>query len=223
MTNLEKYLNKVIQGDCLEVMKQMPDKCVDLVLTDPPYAIPVITGVTRVGVKNYADLSISEGYFRILFKEFARILKTKGSMFIFCDETFYPSVFRALYDDFDSKLIVWEKEQMGMGYHWRRGFELIVFAHRGKTIKKSSDKLDIIKNKRVSNLERQHPAQKPIFLLKYLIENFTEHSDVVFDSFLGSGTTAVAAKQLGRKFIGIEISEKYCKIARDRLRQEVLF
>jgi len=218
----EDFINQIICGDCLEVIKDIPDKSIDLVLTDPPYAVPVVTGVAREGVKNYADLSISEGYFRILFEEFGRILKDAGAMFIFCDETFYPSVFRALYNDFDTKLLVWDKQQMGMGYHWRRGFELIVFAHRGKTEKKSADKLDIIKNKRVGNEEREHPAQKPISLISYLINNFTNENDIIFDSFLGSGTTAVACQALKRNFIGIEISEKYCEIAKQRLRQQIL-
>ena len=68
-----------------------------------------------------------------------------------------------------------------------------------------------------------HPTQKPLGVIGKMIQNSSDEGDIIFDPFLGSGTTAVAAKQLGRKFIGIEISEKYCEIARGRLRQEVLF
>ena len=75
-----------------------------------------------------------------------------------------------------------------------------------------------MKNKEI----REHPTQKPIELFKWILMNYSQESDLILDPFLGSGTTAVAAKQLGRDFIGIEISPKYCEISRERLRQEVL-
>ena len=72
------------------------------------------------------------------------------------------------------------------------------------------------------NAERQHPSPKPLSTLRGIIGNFTDLSDVILDPFLGSGTTAVAAKKLNRKCIGIEIEEKYCEIAANRCRQEVM-
>ena len=71
-------------------------------------------------------------------------------------------------------------------------------------------------------IPRFHPTQKPIRLFGKIIQDFSNESDIIFDPFLGSGTTAIAAKQLKRNFIGIEISEKYCQISKDRLRQELL-
>lgn len=71
--------------------------------------------------------------------------------------------------------------------------------------------------------ERVHPTQKPIELCKYLVQTYTNESDTILDPFMGSGTTLVAAKQLGRNATGIEISEKYCEIARRRLEQDLLF
>lgn len=75
-----------------------------------------------------------------------------------------------------------------------------------------------MKNKEI----RQHPTQKPIPLMKWIIQNYSKENDLILDPFLGSGTTAVACQELGRRFIGIEISEKYCQIARERLRQKPL-
>ena len=69
---------------------------------------------------------------------------------------------------------------------------------------------------------REHPTEKPRELMAYMLQTYSEENDIILDPFLGSGTTAVAAKQLGRKFIGIEISPKYCEIANQRLRQEIL-
>ena len=69
----------------------------------------------------------------------------------------------------------------------------------------------------------EHPTQKPLALMEYLIKTYSNEGDLILDPLLGSGTTAVAAKELGRRFIGIEIEHKYCEIANNRLRQEVLF
>src|SRR3990167_6414050 len=74
----DDFINKIIQGDCLEVMKSLPDKCIDLVLTDPPYSTPTITSFGRKKVFNLGDLSIQEFYFRSIKDEFERILKPDG-------------------------------------------------------------------------------------------------------------------------------------------------
>jgi DNA modification methylase len=74
----------------------------------------------------------------------------------------------------------------------------------------------------VDEINRVHPTQKPVRLMEWILKNYSESTDLILDPFLGSGTTAVAAKQLGRKFIGIEISQKYCDIAVQRLQQEIL-
>ena len=73
-----------------------------------------------------------------------------------------------------------------------------------------------------NNESRFHPTQKPIQLLERILLEFTDEGDVVLDPYLGSGSTAIACKKLGRNFIGIEISSKYCRIAEDRLRQDIL-
>lgn len=71
--------------------------------------------------------------------------------------------------------------------------------------------------------ERVHPTQKPLELMKWCLQNYSKENDLIFDGFLGSGSTILAAKHLKRNFIGIEISKDYCKIAEDRLKQEMLF
>jgi site-specific DNA-methyltransferase (adenine-specific) len=70
---------------------------------------------------------------------------------------------------------------------------------------------------------RYHPTQKPVELMKWILNKYSKPTDLILDPFLGSGTTAIAAKQIHRRYIGIEISQKYCDIARQRLGQEVLF
>ena len=85
-------------GDCLELMKNIPNKSVDMVIIDPPYSTPTITGYGRKQVKNVADLSIQETYMKVLKTEFERILKYNSPTFIFCDDKYYPSIYRAFYD-----------------------------------------------------------------------------------------------------------------------------
>ena len=85
-------------GDCLELMKNIPDASIDMVITDPPYSTPVITGFGRKQTKNVADLSLQETYVKTLKKEFERILKPSAPIFMFCDDKYYSSIYRAFYD-----------------------------------------------------------------------------------------------------------------------------
>ena len=220
----DDFINKIIQGDCLEVMKSLPDKCIDLVLTDPTYSTPTITSFGRKKVFNLGDLSIQEFYFRSIKDEFERILKPDGRVFIFCDDKYYPILFGVFYEWEHKNLVIWDKGRIGMGNPFRKQHELIFYLNRETYEYKKSAGIThyptILKYKQDS--DKVHGAQKPLQLVKDLITGFSEEEQVIFDPFLGSGTTAIAAKQLGRNYIGIEISEKYCKIAEDRLRQEVL-
>ena len=115
-------------------------------------------------------------------------------------------------------LLVWKKNNVGLGRNYRNTFELIVYGKKQESENFKEFRRDILEFNNPTN--KLHPTQKPVDLIKYLID--IEDPKIILDPFLGSGTTAVAAKQLKRNFIGIEISEKYCEIARGRLRQEIL-
>ena len=93
-------------GDCLELIKKIPDGSVDMILTDPPYSTPVMTGFGRNVVKNVADLSLQEAFVKILKTEFERILKPEGSVFMFCDDRYYPCIFRAFYNWKNCQMVV---------------------------------------------------------------------------------------------------------------------
>lgn len=222
----DDFLNKVINGDCLEVMKQMPDKCVDLVVTDPPYSRNTITAHSRNGVRNLGDLSIQEFFYRAMYQEFSRILKEGGVMFTFCDDLFYPILFAASYNNTQGhSLITWDKKHISFGRPIRKRHELIMYCSNGAggqfyPSEERSHFPSIIEHSKET--DKKHDAQKPVALLKDLIKHFSKDTDLILDPFLGSGTTAVAAKQLKRNFIGIEISPEYCKIAEQRLKQDIL-
>jgi len=214
-------LNKIYNMDCLEGMKQLKDNSIDLILTDPPYSTPVVTAFGRKKVLNVADLSIQEGYFKILKIEFERILKQEGRVFIFCDDKYYPILFRVFYDWGKTRLVVWDKKRINMGSPFRKRHELIFYVCRESYNIKNKGIPSILEFSPVGQ-ERIHGAQKPLELISFLVENFTEENNIVLDPFLGSGSTALACKQLNRRFIGFELNKEYFDIANKRLAQEVL-
>lgn len=221
----EDYINKVICGDCLEVMKDIPDKSVDLVLTDPPYFLPAKHYATRTQFRrNFSDLGILESFFKGFFVELERILKNNGLFFMFCDGQSYPLFF--YYSYFFTKAVrplIWDKKTAYTGYYWRHQHEIILFGVMPESKPIPTGYGDVLKFNAVRVGIRKHPAEKPVDLIRYIFENTPNEKNIILDPFLGSGTTAIAAKQLGRNFIGIEINPDYCKIAEDRLLQTELF
>lgn len=217
-------VNKVHQGDCLDVMKEIPDNSVDCIITDPPYSTPTITAFGRKKVLNLADLSIQERFFREIKKEIERILKPNGRVFIFCDDKYYPILFAVFYDWQNKNLIVWDKGKIGMGNPFRKQHELIFYVNRESFNYNRTEGIthypSVLKYKSEKN--KVHGAQKPIRLIEDLIKGFTNEGDVVLDMFLGSGTTALACQNLKRDFIGIELNPNYCDMANERLKQCVL-
>lgn len=212
---------EIINGDCLEIMRKMPDKSFDLVLTDPPYSRNTITAHSREGVRNLADLSIQEFFYREMFVQIARVLKDGGVCFTFCDDLFYPILFATSYNSLQAhSLITWDKEHISFGRPIRKRHELIMYTSKGSggVFFKSDERThfpSVISHQR--EYENVHGAQKPVSLLKDLIKHFSEKDAKILDPFMGSGSTLVAAKELNRDCTGIELSPEYCKIAQDRL------
>lgn len=209
----------IINADCLEYMKTLPDKSFDLVLTDPPYSTPTITSFGRKKVFNLGDLSIQEFYFRSIKSELERILKPDGRVFIFCDDKYYPILFGVFYEWEHKNLVIWDKGRIGMGNPFRKQHELIFYLNRETYEYKKTDGIThyptVLKYKH--DTDKVHGAQKPVQLVIDLIKGFSKETDTILDPFMGSGTTLVACKHLNRNCVGVEISEKYCKIAQERL------
>lgn len=239
------YLNKVICGDCLEFMKELPDKSVDLVLTDPPY-----------GTTQYEwDTIIS---FDVLWEQLERIVKDDGAIIITTSQPFTAELIHSNIKHFRHSWI-WDKGLSGnifladsqpmkihedicvFGKKSPNFYPLKVQGNKrqmrnngmndsafGDFKKYQGEVFDMRNPKSIiyfPNTDRkviEHPTQKPVKLFQYLISQYSKSNDTILDPFLGSGTTAVACQNLHRNFIGIEISEKYCEIARQRLRQQPL-
>ena len=214
---IDQYINRIIQGDCLEVMKGMSDKCVDLIVTDPPYGIKMSKGYKGfegfrgfgkpIKRKSYQD---NWDYKRPCPEIFYNILRVGKSVIIFGGNYFADILPQSTH------WIVWDKLQTMPTFS---DCELLWTNINRKSVKKITVEWNGLLGK--ENI-RLHPTQKPVKLIEKIIDTYSKQGDIIFDPFSGSGTTAVAAKELNRKFICVEIDPKYCKIAEDRLKQEVL-
>ena len=204
-------------GDCLDILPTLGK--VDAVVTDPPYAIPTQVASGRTITRNVGDLSIIEGAFRQHIGLWKRALGETGRAFVFGDGASYSVMYRAAYSRFNLASLVWNKGRIGMGREFRKQHELILHCWGAETPVKESDGVgysDVIECAPVANDVRTHPAEKPADLIESLLRVCGE---TILDPFMGSGTTGVAAIKLGRKFIGIEIEERYFQIACKRIEE----
>ena len=213
---------KVLQGDCLTLISDLKDKSVNLIVTDPPYCI----GTTSNGTKaNWTDNNLIKPFFDILFDEFKRVLKDDGVFYINTDWRTYPFLYPIVAEKLTVKnCIVWDYEWIKAGSHYRFSHEFIIYGVKSDSAKRNFDAgfRDVWREKPINFTgEKFHQAQKPLVLIKKMILNSSVEGDTVFDPFLGSGTTAVACKELKRNFIGFEINGEAFKIASNRIKNEV--
>ena len=210
--------DRLIHGDCIDALRQLPSESVDLICTDPPYGDNIGYGRSkRMILGNEHPLlglmALSEAY---------RILRRDRCCFCFAEAKHiaFIDIFVRRYTSYRIKeYVVWDKKHIGMGQGFRKRHEMILVLEKGRATFNSSALPNVLACPRVPTAH--HPHTKPVALLETLIEHTTKPGDVVLDPFLGSGTTAVAAKKLRRTFIGIECDERYIQIARQRLNTEV--
>jgi len=212
-------LNTIYNEDCLEGIHKIKDGSIDLITTDPPYAI----GTTSNGKKgNFTDNNLIKPFFDLLFKEYYRVLKDGGEFYICTDWRTYPFLYPILVKYFDVRnLIVWDYEWIKAGSHYRFSHEFIIYGFKGKNKRRfSASERDVwrIKPINFTSKDKLHQAQKPVELFEKMINNSSEEGDVVLDTFFGSGTTAIACLNSGRQYIGFELDENYFNIAQDRIR-----
>ena len=227
----DDYINKIICGDCLEVMKGIPDKAVDLVLTDPPYNI----GFTydehedNLSEEMYMELLSHFQYpFRTVMIHYPEetmqylvpALGIPEEVMVWCYNSNLPKQSR-LINFFNCMPDKTKVLQPYKNPDDSRIAELIANGKSGTPIYDWFSDIQLVKN--VSKGENGHPCPMPLELMERIILMTTKEGDIVLDPFSGSGTTCLAAKKLGRRFIGIEKSEKYIEIAQRRLAQEYLF
>lgn len=208
----------LLHGDCLELMKSIPDNSVDLVLADPPYGMNFVSNYRK---EKYNKIQNDDSFFLSdeLLKNIYRITKNNSHLYVFCSFHLIGEFKHALGKFFTVKnVIIWEKNNTSMGDlsgDYAPKYEMIIYCHKGRRTLNGGRDPNIIKYKRTGN--KNHPTEKPVDLLEFLISKSSNEGETVLDFTMGSGSTGVAAKNLNRKFIGIEQDDKYFEIAKNRI------
>jgi len=202
---------KIYLGDCLNILKELQDKSIDLILTDPPYGISADKGVGGFGSsrtdKHYLDnWDIKPD--KIYFDEMLRVAKRA----IIFGGNYFTDMLPC-----NGHWICWDKKGLIAFKNPYSDCELAWTNYPKKSVKKYT----LIQQGFITDSKdkRIHPTQKPTELLIQILKDYSSEDDLIFDPFLGSGTTAIACKGLNRNFIGIEISKKYCDIAIKRIQE----
>ena len=231
-----KKLNDVflMQGDCFEKMKSIPDNSVDLILCDPPYNLAnYSTGNIKFDWRSDINNDVAK-WDEVplnpfdLVTEFKRILSPKGNIFIFCSYNLLGKFHEAFDPEFDTfQFMVCHKTNPVPNIRkssFLNSCELIVCLwNKGHTwnFTKQNEMHNFIESPICMGAERlknpKHPTQKPVRILKHIINIASNPGDIVLDMFMGVGSTGVAAKMLDRRFIGIEIDEEYFNAAKERI------
>lgn len=207
-------LMKLFQNDAVTWLSTLADASVDLLITDPPYES--LEKHRKIGTTTRLKVSKSSSNqwfsifpnerFESLFKEIYRVLKKNSHFYLFCDqETMF--IVKPIAEKVGFKFwkpIVWDKVNIGMGYHYRSRHEYILFFEKGKRKLNDLGVPDILTCKRVN---KGYPTEKPTQLIQMLISQSSNVGELVVDPFFGSGSTLVAAENLGRDYLGCDISD----------------
>ncbi len=248
---IEKYLNQVINDDCLEIFQDIPDNSIDVTFADPPFNL-------KKKYNGYKDNQKNEDYLSWCKKwlsEMVRITKPTGSIFVHNIPkwlTYFATILNEI--SYFKHWIAWDAPSGPMGkslqpshygilyyiknpednkfyeirYPHKRcrkcGYLLKDYGGKKETLHPFgplvSDIWTDIHRIKHNKYRDEHPCQLPVHLLERLILMSTDENDIVFDPFVGAGTTVIAAKRLGRKYIGIDIDEKYVNITQEKLENE---
>lgn len=212
------------QSDAVAFLRAVPDASVDLVVTDPPYeslekhrAVGTTTRLTHSKASSNDWFTVfPNARFEELFRETYRVLKRNTHFYLFCDqETAFvakPIAERAGFRFW--KPLIWHKLALGMGYHYRSTYEMILFFEKGKRKLADLGVSDVIAEKRI---HKGYPTEKPVRVNEVLISQSSVAGEIVVDPFMGTGSAGLAAVRLGRSFWGNDISDKAIAIATERL------
>lgn len=248
---MEKYLNKVSQGDCLDLFKEIPENSVDITFADPPFNLNKKYNSTKDSLMVKEYLYWCEKW----IKEMVRVTKPSGSIFIHNIPKWLTHYVKFLNEiAYFKHWISWDAPTAPMGKSLQPSHYGILFyvkdpkqtkfyecryshkrcrkcgyLHKDYGGKKSglhpfgpllSDVWTDIHRVKHNKYRDDHPCQLPMHLIERIILMSTDESDIVLDPFSGTGTTAIAAKRLGRSYMGFEIDDEYVQISENKLLQE---
>lgn len=236
-----KIESNLFNGDCTAIMQNFADKSVDCIITDPPYNLGLFMHNRNTNLKKMRDnqfayagwdnleVEVWQTNMRNWLNECARVLKNRGTLIVFMAVIKVADFIKMAEEaGFYYKTTgVWHKTNpmpRNMKIQFVNSTECwIYFVNNGTSgTFHNHDKVchDFIESSVCPLSEKKegkHPTQKPLSIMRYLIETLTNPNDVVLDPFMGSGSTCVAAKQTGRRFLGVELNEEYYNIAKARI------
>lgn len=212
-------LNRVICGDALSILKQFPANSVDLIVTDPPYGDNVGYGPSNLRIAGNEHPLVALQVMTAAY----RVLKKNTAAYLFCGMR-HLWLLRLYFTHYTRyrirEVVIWDKVAMNVGPAFRKQYECILVLEKGRPRYRNRRMLNLISLPRLRSPD--HPHAKPVDLIKKLILHSSDPGDIVLDPFLGTGTTALAARELGRKYIGIELDPDYAQLAQSRLSQPLL-
>ena len=207
------FTGRVITGDCIKVLARLPDRSVDFVLTDPPY---IARYRSRDGQSVVGDDRAD--WLKPAFREIYRVLKADSFCVSFYGwhkvDTFFEAWRGVGFQPVGH--LVWPKQYASSARFLRYFHESAYLLAKGRPAKPKTLISDVVSEWNYTG-NKLHPTQKPVGALLPLIFALTRPNDIVLDPFCGSGSTLVASKLLGRRYIGIELVEQYTKTAESRL------
>ncbi len=217
---------KLIRGDCLEVMKAIPDESIDLVVTDPPYQINYkskwnLNGNTSKSILGDNDYNL----IKLAISEMYRVLKNNSAAYIFCSPKKIDYFMECCKESgfVIKNIIIWVKNNWTSGdlkAQFGQQYEIILLLNKGRKYFNGKRLSDVWYFDRISFQHQHHPNEKPIRLLEQCILKHSNESNIILDPFMGSGSTGIASLDTGRNFIGIEKDVKYFEIAKQRIQKQ---
>lgn len=222
--------NMLLNQDVREVFKTIPDNSIDLVVTDPPYKTTSRGNAGTSGGMLQKEINKKGQVFKHnnikpqeYIPELYRVLKDGSHCYIMTNHVNLQEMLNVATESGFKfvKCLIWDKGNKIMGQYYMSSFEYILFLRKGKAKRiNNCGTADIL---RVPNIKLKgedgknlHDTEKPVELMKIMIDNSSNEGDIVFDPFMGIGSTGVACLELNRRFIGVELDEQYFPIAKYR-------
>lgn len=213
---------KLLQGDCLELMRDLPTASIDAIITDPPYGIDYQSSRRIDREQRLNKIANDTTPFIWWINDAYRVLKDNSPICCFCRWDVQTAFYNALeWAGFKIRSqVIWDREVHGMGdlaSAFAPQHDVIWFATKGRFKFPNKRPTSILHYPRVSPELLVHPNEKPIMLLQHLISVLTNKGQVVLDPFAGSGTTGMAAQVISRDSIMMELNPYYCEIIKRRM------
>ena len=218
-------LNKIYNQDCLEGMKLVNGKSIDMIITDPPYLMNYKSN-RRIKQEKFDyimnDINSEEMIIKYI-EECFRILKDNTAIYLFCS-WHHIDFFKQEFEKYFKlkNLIVWSKNNHGSGDlkgAYAPKHELILYGHKGRSLFREKRIPDVIDFPKIPSKQLLHPTEKPVGLLELFIKNSSDKDNIIFDGFIGSASTVITCLNTGRQYIGFELDNKYYNIANERVNQ----